>query len=157
MQNKILEFTNILRKSGVRVSTAESIDAFRALDLVSIEEREVFRDALRTTMVKRGEDVPTFNELFDLYWSGFYDTLRDAFDAAAERLGDFDMDLEELLQQIAEMMKNMDGDVGDLSELAKAMLEENYSLSPEDDGARKVRPALPPVWLANPTHSLRRP
>ena len=127
MQNKILEFTNILRKSGVRVSTAESIDAFRALDLVSIEEREVFRDALRTTMVKRGEDVPTFNELFDLYWSGFYDTLRDAFDAAAERLGDFDMDLEELLQQIAEMMKNMDGDVGDLSELAKAMLTADLS------------------------------
>ena len=127
MQTKILEFTNILRKSGVRVSTAESIDAFRALDLVSIEEREIFRDALRTTMVKRGEDVPTFNELFDLYWSGFYDTLREAFDAAAERLGDFDMDLEELLQQIAEMMKNMDGDVGDLSELAKAMLTADLS------------------------------
>ena len=30
MQQKILEFTNILRKSGIRVSTAEALDAFSA-------------------------------------------------------------------------------------------------------------------------------
>ena len=35
MQKKILEFTNILRKSGIRVSTAEAIDAFQALDELS--------------------------------------------------------------------------------------------------------------------------
>ena len=35
MQKKILEFTNILRKSGIRVSTAEAIDAFKALDDLS--------------------------------------------------------------------------------------------------------------------------
>jgi uncharacterized protein with von Willebrand factor type A (vWA) domain len=32
MHQKVVEFTNLLRKSGVRVSVAESIDAFRALD-----------------------------------------------------------------------------------------------------------------------------
>ena len=79
MQKKILEFTNILRKSGIRVSTAEAIDAFQALDELSIDDREIFRDALRTTMVKRGEEVPTYDELFDLYWSGFYDNLRETF------------------------------------------------------------------------------
>ncbi|MFP8875787.1 MAG: hypothetical protein VCB99_02495, partial [Myxococcota bacterium] len=73
MQKKILEFTNILRKSGIRVSPAESIDAFAALDNLSIEDREVFQDALRATMVKRGEEVATFDELFDLFWSGFHD------------------------------------------------------------------------------------
>ncbi|NQZ97497.1 MAG: VWA domain-containing protein [Myxococcales bacterium] len=122
MQKKILEFTNILRNSGIRVSTAEAIDAFQALDLLSIGDREIFKDALRTTMVKRGEDVPSFDELFDLYWSGFYDSLREQFGEAANRLGDFGIDLEELLHQIAEMLKNMEGEVGDLSELAKAML-----------------------------------
>ena len=83
MQKKILEFTNILRKSGIRVSTAEAIDAFEALDELSIDDREIFRDALRTTMVKRGEEVPTYDELFDLYWSGFYDNLRETFGEAA--------------------------------------------------------------------------
>ena len=76
MQQKILEFTNILRKSGIRVSTAEAIDAFQALDELPIEQRALFKDALRATMVKRGEEVAAFDELFDLYWSGFYDNLR---------------------------------------------------------------------------------
>jgi uncharacterized protein with von Willebrand factor type A (vWA) domain len=95
LQKKILEFTNILRKSGIRVSTAEAIDAFHALDELSIEDREVFRDALRTTMVKRGEEVPTYDELFDLFWSGFYDNLRQAF--GGQGASDFGLDLEQLI------------------------------------------------------------
>ena len=79
MQSKIVEFTNLLRKSGVRVSMAESIDAFQALDELSLGDREVFQDALRATMVKRSADIPTFDQLFELYWSAFYDNLRDAF------------------------------------------------------------------------------
>ena len=67
MQQKIVEFTNLLRKSGVRVSVAESIDAFMALDELSLSDREIFKDALRTTMVKRSEDIPTYDQLFDLY------------------------------------------------------------------------------------------
>ncbi len=117
MQKKILEFTHILRKSGIRVSTAEAIDAFAALDELSIDDREVFRDALRSTMVKRGEEVPTFDQLFELFWSGFYDSLRDTFGEAIQGL-----DLEDLLRQIAEQLQNMQGEMGDLSELARAML-----------------------------------
>ena len=83
MQKKILEFTNLLRKSGMRVSVAEAIDAFHALDELSLDDREVFRDALRTTMVKRGDDIAAYDQLFDLYWSGFYDNLRNTFDQAA--------------------------------------------------------------------------
>ncbi len=126
MQKRILEFTNILRKSGIRVSTSETIDAFSALDLLSLDDREIFRDALCTTLVKRGEEVPTFRELFDLFWSGFYDSLRDSFNQAAGGLPE-GMDLEELLKQIAEMLQNMEGEIGDLSELARAMLTGDLS------------------------------
>ncbi len=126
MQKRILEFTNILRKSGIRVSTAEAIDAFNALDALSLDDREIFRDALCATMVKRGEEVPTFNELFELFWSGFYDNLKEQFGEAAGGLPD-GMDLEELLKQIAEMLKSMDGEAGDLSELARAMLTGDLS------------------------------
>ena len=122
MQRKILEFTNILRRSGIRVSTAEAIDAFAALDEVSIDERDVFRDALRSTMVKRGEEVPTFDQLFELFWSGFYDQLRETFGEAAEGLAAEGLDLEELLRRIAEQLEEMQGEAGDLSELAQAML-----------------------------------
>ena len=126
MQKKILEFTNILRKSGIRVSTAEAIDAFSALDELSIEDRGIFKDALRTTMVKRGDEVSTFDQLFDLFWSGFYDNLREAFGEAAGELPE-GMDLEELMQRIAEALQNMQGDPGDLSELARALMTADLS------------------------------
>ena len=50
-------------------------------------------------MVKRGEEVPTYDQLFDLFWSGFYDNLREAFGDAAEGLGEMGMDLEDLLRR----------------------------------------------------------
>ena len=122
MQRKILEFTNILRKSGIRVSTAEALDAFQALDQLSIDDRELFKDALRATMVKRGDEVPTFDQLFELYWSGFHDRLRAAFGEVGARLEALGTDLDRLLRQIAERLQGLDGQAVDLSELARALL-----------------------------------
>ncbi|HIG02548.1 MAG TPA: VWA domain-containing protein [Myxococcales bacterium] len=126
MQQRIIEFTNLLRKSGIRVSVAEGIDAFMALDVLSIEDRVVFRDALRASMVKRGDEIATFDELFDLYWSGFYDNLRDSFGNLGDQMGDMGLDLDSLLAQMAEMMEGMDGNV-DLGELAKALLTQDLA------------------------------
>jgi uncharacterized protein with von Willebrand factor type A (vWA) domain len=127
VQKKILEFTNILRKSGIRVSTAEAIDAFEALDELSFDDREIFKDTLRATMVKRGEEVPAYDQLFDLFWSGFYDNLRDAFGEAAGGLQAMGMDLDDLLQRITDALANLEGDFGDLSELARALLAADLS------------------------------
>ena len=104
MQKRILEFANILRKSGIRVSTAEALDAFHALDALPIDDREVFRDALCAAMVKRGDEVASFHELFDLFWSGFYDSLRAAFNEAEGNLPK-GLDLSSLLKQISELLK----------------------------------------------------
>jgi uncharacterized protein with von Willebrand factor type A (vWA) domain len=127
MQKKVIQFTNLLRKSGIRVSVAEGIDAFTALDELSLADREVFKDALRSTMVKRGDEIGTFDELFDLYWSGFYDSLRDAFGDMENGLGEMGIDLEQLLAQLAEMMQNMEGDL-DLGDLAQALLTQDLSM-----------------------------
>ena len=128
MQKKILEFANILRKSGIRVSTAEALDAFGALEALSIEDRGIFKNALRSTMVKRGEEVPTYDQLFDLFWSGFYDNLREAFGESTEGLLDMGMDLEDLLRRIAEALGSLEGEFGDLSELARALLTADLSM-----------------------------
>ena len=127
MQKKILEFTNILRKSGIRVSPAEAIDAFVALDELSVEDREVFKDALRTTMVKRGEEIATYDHLFDLFWSGFYDNLRESFGQATAGMAEMGIDVEELLRAIAELLKQGNAQTGDLSELARALLTADLS------------------------------
>lgn len=126
MQKKIIEFTNLLRKSGIRVSVAEGIDAFNALDELSLDDREVFQDALRSAMVKRGDEIPTYDELFELFWSGYYDNLKGAFGEMEGDLAEMGIDLEQLLSQLAEMMKDMDGDL-DLGELAQALLTQDLS------------------------------
>jgi uncharacterized protein with von Willebrand factor type A (vWA) domain len=119
MQKKIVEFTNILRKSGVRVSVAETLDAFTALDELSFDDRELFRDALRTTMVKRSDDIATYDRLFDLYWSGFHDVLRDQLGQALGGMGE-NFDLEQLMEALRRMLEQ--GGSPDLSELARALL-----------------------------------
>ena len=126
MQKKIIEFTNLLRKSGIRVSVAEGIDAFNALDELSLDDRDIFRDALRAAMVKRGDEIATYDELFELFWSGFYDNLKSAFGDMEGDLGEMGIDLEDLLAKLAEMLENMDGDF-ELGDLAKALLTQNLA------------------------------
>jgi uncharacterized protein with von Willebrand factor type A (vWA) domain len=124
LQKKILEFANLLRQSGLRVSVAEAIDAFQALDELSLDERDVFRDALRASLVKRGDDIATYDQLFDLYWSGFYDNLKHAFDQATGGLAEQGIDVEQLLEQIRQMLENGQMPEGEmeLGDLARALL-----------------------------------
>jgi len=127
MQKKVIEFANLLRKSGLRVSVSEAIDAFRSLDELSIDDREVFRDALRASLVKRGDDVPTYDQLFDLYWSGFHDNLKQAFESAASALAGEGIDVEELLRRIQQALENGEPGEMDLSDLARALLTGDLS------------------------------
>ena len=126
MQRKVIEFTNLLRKSGLRVSVAEGIDSFLALEELSIEDRDVFKDALRSSMVKRGDEIATFDELFDLYWSGFYDNLKDSFGDLGDQMGEMGVDLDDLMRQMAESMQGLEGEM-DLGELAKALLTQDLA------------------------------
>jgi len=69
MEDRIVKFIAALRGGGVRVSLAESADAFRAIQELGIQERERFRLALRATLVKDAGDIPTFEELFPLFFN----------------------------------------------------------------------------------------
>ncbi|MCC7355909.1 MAG: VWA domain-containing protein [Anaerolineae bacterium] len=68
MEQRIVDFIAGLRALGVRVSIAESGDAFRAVEQVGVIDRNTFRSALRTTLIKEPQDVPTFERLFPLYF-----------------------------------------------------------------------------------------
>jgi uncharacterized protein with von Willebrand factor type A (vWA) domain len=68
MDQRIVEFVEGLRGAGVRVSLAESADAFRAIEHLGVMDRDLFRAALQTTLVKDSVDVPTFERLFPLYF-----------------------------------------------------------------------------------------
>jgi uncharacterized protein with von Willebrand factor type A (vWA) domain len=68
MESRILQLISALRASGVRVSLAESAEAFSAVDIMGIQNREEFRLSLRTTLIKDLKDIPTFDKLFPLFF-----------------------------------------------------------------------------------------
>lgn len=68
MEERIIKFISALRSSGVRISLAESADAFNAVDQLGIREREAFRMSLRATLVKDAASIPIFEELFPLFF-----------------------------------------------------------------------------------------
>jgi uncharacterized protein len=122
MEERIIEFAGVLRRNGIRVSLSENMDAFRALQLLGIRDPLLFRNALRTTLVKRAGDLKPFDELFDFYFLGIGQAL-DAVDRRImEELGLTPEQFQEMLEQIQRLLKEMEGD---LSGLTKALLSHN--------------------------------
>jgi hypothetical protein len=68
MEQRIIDFIAGLRAAGVRISIAESEDAFNATRCMGILDRGDFQDSLRTTLVKEAMDRPIFDQLFPLYF-----------------------------------------------------------------------------------------
>ena len=69
MDERVVQFIAGLRAAGVRVSLAESQDAFRAVEQMGIMNRAAFRLALRATLIKERKDEPLFERLFPMYFS----------------------------------------------------------------------------------------
>lgn len=69
LEARLVEFAELLRQGGVRVSPGEVEDAALALREVGLEPREVVHAALSSTLVKRSRDRETFDRVFDLFFS----------------------------------------------------------------------------------------
>jgi uncharacterized protein len=68
MEERIVKFISALRAAGVRISLAESADAFTAIDHLGIQNREKFRLSLRSTIIKDAKSIPIFEEMFPLFF-----------------------------------------------------------------------------------------
>ena len=69
MDRRMVEFVRALRAAGVRISVAESQDALFGIEKVGILNPNVFRTALKTTLVKERRDQDTFDYFFPLFFS----------------------------------------------------------------------------------------
>ena len=137
MEEKLVEFANLLRRNGVRVSLAETLDALRASEVTGLGERDAFRAALRATMVKRASELPVFEELFDVYFSGLGEIIKQAEQAVQNALSMSDQEFQKFLDEVEEMLKK---EGKKLSELAQAAAAE--PLGPAGE-ARFARPRAP--------------
>jgi uncharacterized protein with von Willebrand factor type A (vWA) domain len=65
---RIHRFTDELRARGVPVSMVERLDAVRAARIAELDRSDGLRTALRATLVKSGDHLAVFEEVFDLYF-----------------------------------------------------------------------------------------
>jgi len=119
LNERLLEFSNLLRRNGLRVSLAENMDTFRALSVVGLGDRETVRATLRASMVKRTIDIPTFEQLFTLFFSGLADAITQATAATSQALGLDDADFQRLLEELERLLRERGIE---LSPLARALL-----------------------------------
>jgi uncharacterized protein len=97
MDERILEFIGDLRRAEMRISPSEALDALAASAEVGLEDRETFRIALASTLVKEARDLDTFDRLFKLY---FLD-LQALGEGLRKALGPEDPRVQDLLDQLA--------------------------------------------------------
>ncbi len=69
MEDRIIQFIAALRGAGVRVSLAESQDAIRATAHIGIANKDLFRSALKATLIKDHADAALFDKFFPLFFS----------------------------------------------------------------------------------------
>ncbi|MGH7768770.1 MAG: hypothetical protein ACREQP_15095, partial [Candidatus Binatia bacterium] len=119
MLDRIVEFSELLRRNGIRVSLPENMDAARALELVGVADQQQFKSALRAALIKRSIDAKTFDELFDLYFLGLGGTARNLEQKLMRQLG---MSPEEFQRMLEQMQKFLDGLDGQVSRLTRALL-----------------------------------
>ncbi len=68
--DRILEdFISTLRRSGVRISVSESLDAANALRLVGYVERQVMKDSLCSALAKSVQEKEIYSDCFDRFFS----------------------------------------------------------------------------------------
>jgi uncharacterized protein with von Willebrand factor type A (vWA) domain len=116
---RLAEFASLLRANGVRVSPAEVADAVQASALVGLDDRASFRAALRATLVKRARDVPAFDGLFDLWFSGLGRLLEGVERGLVAELEEQGLVEGDDLEMIARTLADL---AGGLSPLARAAL-----------------------------------
>lgn len=66
--DNLLLFGRLLRRLGLDVHTGRMLDAVRVLEDVGIRRKADVRAALRTLLVHRKDDLPIFDEAFDVFW-----------------------------------------------------------------------------------------
>jgi len=120
MQRTLESFLRALRSVDVRVSPAEAIDAHRAAEVTGFADRELFKDALCSTLAKTADEVQRFDVCFDTFFR------RDEFLRAPEEAEADEAALESLEQaegdtSLAEML--LENDAAALAQSMEAAAE----------------------------------
>ena len=87
-------FIRALRNADIRVSTAETLDALSAVELVGYEDRDYLKRTLSLVLPKTEDEKVTFDACFDQFFA-FQDVRGEESQALGDRSEADDQDSEE--------------------------------------------------------------
>ena len=64
----LLLFGRVLRRLGLDVHSGRMLDVVEVLEYIGVARKRDFRDALRTMLVHRQQDLDLFDEAFQVFW-----------------------------------------------------------------------------------------
>lgn len=113
MDKRMVNFIRALRAAGVRISLAESLDALNGVQQVGIGERDFFRAAMKTTLVKEARDQGKFEQYFPLFFGANRPPMEDILDNLTP----------EQQQQLQQALQALQGSPQALRDLLRQLLE----------------------------------
>ncbi len=113
MNKRMVDFIRALRAAGVRISLAESIDAMNGAEAVGVHDKNVFRSAMKTTLVKEARDQAKFEYFFPL----FFDSNRPPMENIPDNL------TPEQQQQLQQALQSLMGNMGALRDLLRQLIQ----------------------------------
>ena len=137
MEARIVEFVEVLRQNGLKVSLSETQDAARAVALLGVEERSVFRSTLQATLCKRSVDVDVFGRAFDFYFSGASRTLEAIEKSLAQRIQDEGLLEGDELKMIVYMLEQLAGQMSPMAQATLAGGTDAFIAALDDKGEAK--------------------
>lgn len=121
MDDVLVNFIQICRRVGLRVSVSESLDGARAAMTIGMENRPPFKAALRASLIKRTKDIPLFDQVFDAYFTDNPSDIpiEEQFGHGLPKPGESgDDEYDEAMRQAMQQM-------GGMSDMAQALLQGN--------------------------------
>jgi uncharacterized protein len=143
MDDRIVEFVQALRGAGVRVSLAESADCMRAIEQLGVQDRDSFRAALRTTLIKEHPDFAAFDQLFPLFFNIGTPPMQQAQGGDSQLSAEHQQQLSEAMQRLMQQISDR------LRELAQRLMEgrgmtrEELKQMAQEAGMDRMRSASP--------------
>jgi uncharacterized protein len=127
---RVLDFVQALRRSGIDATQAEAIDAFRTIRHLDLLEREQLREGLAATIITSQNHRRSFDDLFELYFPARPTADDDTPDVTDEPPDEIDQDdyLHDLLDQL------MEGGDESIRQLARMAVDQFGRVEGRDGG-----------------------
>jgi uncharacterized protein with von Willebrand factor type A (vWA) domain len=101
---KIFGFIEVLKDADVSISVDEVLSLFQSITEIPLDEKDIFKQTLKTTLIKDYTDIPVFEKCFEEYFTGrekFFDRIN-----LQELAGIDSLLTPEKIREVSEILEN---------------------------------------------------